>query len=136
MFKTEVKIRVRYAETDQMNYVYYGRYAEYFEVARVEALRELGLSYKKMENEGIMLPVLSYNVKYIKPAYYDDLLTLETTIAELPSSRITFYYNVINEKGDLVCKAETTLVFINKLTGKPGRPPESLLEKLSPFFND
>lgn len=135
MFKSETNIRVRYAETDQMNYVYYGRYAEYFEVARVEALRELGLSYKKMEEEGIMLPVLSYNVKYIKPAFYDDLLTIRTTIPDIPSGRIMFYYEVLNETGDLVCKAETTLVFINKLTGKPGRPPQSLIEKLSPFFN-
>ena len=84
MFHSQVSIRVRYAETDRMGYVYYGNYTTYLEVARVEALRELGLSYKKMEDDGIMLPVLSLNIKFIKPAFYDDVITVKTCIKEMP----------------------------------------------------
>ena len=88
MYTTEIKIRVRYGETDRMGYAYYGNYAEYFEVARVEALRNLGFSYRKLEDEGIMLPVLLYSVKFMKPAYYDDELTIKVSIKELPAARI------------------------------------------------
>ncbi|MBP6403824.1 MAG: acyl-CoA thioesterase, partial [Bacteroidia bacterium] len=86
MYTSEIQVRVRYAETDQMGYVYYGNYAAYFEVARVEALRSLGFSYKKLEEDGLMLPVLDFSVKYFKPAYYDDVLTIKTTIRELPQA--------------------------------------------------
>ena len=113
MFSSEVKIRVRYGETDRMGYVYYGNYAEYFEVARVEALRELGLNYKDVEDSGIMLPVYTFNIKYFKPAFYDDLLTIKTTIKEIPQARITFEYETYNEKKELLNKGETVLVFID-----------------------
>jgi acyl-CoA thioester hydrolase len=134
MYTTEIKIRVRYGETDQMGYAYYGNYAEYFEVARVEALRNLGFSYKALEAEGIMLPVLSYSVKFIKPVYYDDELTIEVTISEVPLARIHFSYEVYNEKDELTTTADTTLVFISKKTNKPCAAPEDFVNALKKFI--
>jgi acyl-CoA thioester hydrolase len=134
MYTTEIKIRVRYGETDQMGYAYYGNYAQYFEVARVEALRNLGCSYKKLEEEGIMLPVLSYAVKFIKPAYYDDELTIKVSIKEIPMARIHFTYEVYNEKDEMTTIADTTLVFINCKTNKPCPAPEHFLSVLQKFF--
>ena len=134
MYVTETQLRVRYGETDRMSYAYYGVYASYFEVARVEALRMLGLSYRAMEEDGILLPVLSYSIQYKKPAYYDDLLTIRTTVPELPGARIRFAYETYNEKGELINTAETTLVFVSKATGKPCPAPEEFLGKLRSFF--
>src|ERR1700741_3439944 len=118
MYISETKIRVRYGETDQMGYAYYGNYAQYFEVGRVEALRGLGMSYKAMEDGGIMLPVLDFKVKFIKPAFYDDLLTIRTYIKELPAARIKFEYETYNEKEVLLNVGDTTLVFVNKSTNR------------------
>ena len=134
MFSSEVKIRVRYGETDRMGYVYYGNYAEYFEVARVEALRELGLNYKDVEESGIMLPVYTFNIKYFKPAFYDDMLTIKTTIKEIPQARITFEYETYNEKKELLNKGETVLVFIDIKTNKPRSAPENFIKKLKKYF--
>lgn len=134
MFVSECQIRVRYAETDQMGYVYYGNYAQYFEVARVEALRQVGLSYKMFEDNGTMMPVLQLNCRYKKPAKYDDLLTIRTTIKETPTTRIFFFYEVFNEAGILLHEGETTLVFIDMKTNRPVSCPDMLLQKLLPFF--
>ena len=98
MYSFDSKIRVRYGETDQMSFVYYGVYAQYYEVGRVELLRSLGLSYKEIEAMGFALPVVNMNIKYMKPAFYDDELTIRTTIKELPSAKITFHYETLNEK--------------------------------------
>ncbi|MFI5220657.1 MAG: acyl-CoA thioesterase, partial [Bacteroidia bacterium] len=113
MFTSEIQTRVRYAETDRMGYVYYGNYATYFEVARVEALRTMGMTYKEMEDEGIILPVLEYSIKFLKPAFYDDLLTIKTVIKEMPAARIRFDYETYNQDGILLNIAETTLVFVD-----------------------
>jgi acyl-CoA thioester hydrolase len=118
-----------------MGYVYYGNYAEYLEVARVEALRELGISYKDMEDEGFVLPVLDFHIKYIRPAYYDDMITIHTTIPKIPGARIFFEYEMYNQEGVLLNKAETTLVFINRTTGKPCPAPQDFLDKISPFYS-
>ena len=134
MYRNEIQIRVRYAETDQMGYVYYGNYAAYFEVARVEMLRSLGFSYKVLEEEGVILPVLNYSIKYIKPAFYDELLKIKIVIKELPATRIRFDYETFNEKEELINIAETTLVFVNKKTGRPTTPPDDLLEAMKRFF--
>ena len=136
MYTTEIQIRVRYGETDQMGYVYYGNYAEYFEVARIEALRQLGMSYKNLEKDGIILPVFSYSVKFFKPAYFDDQLTIKTIIRSLPLVRIKFEYETYNTKGNLLNTAETTLVFIDKKKNKPFAAPGSFLEKLKGYFSD
>lgn len=134
MVRSTTDVRVRYAETDRMGFVYYGNYSIYFEIARVEMLRELGISYRELEDSGISLPVLEYRIKYLKPAYYDELLTIKTIMPELPSARIKFNYETYNADGVLLNVAETTLVFIHSKTMKPCQPPETVLEKIRPFF--
>jgi len=124
MFVHETQVRVRYAETDQMGVVYYANYAIYFEIGRVDALRAMGASYKQMEESGIMLPVLDLKIKYIRPAKYDDLLTIKVTVPEMPGTRITFLYEVTNEAGTLLTVGETTLVFVDMAKNKPTQIPE------------
>lgn len=132
-FKHETSLRVRYGETDQMGYCYYGNYAQYFEVGRVEALRHLGMSYKNLEDQGIMLPVSEFSVKYKYPAKYDDELTVSTNITELRGARLTFDYTIKNEGGVLVATAQTTLVFVAKETMRPISPPASFVELITPY---
>lgn len=134
MYVSETSLRVRYAETDRMGYAYYGNYLQYYEVGRVEALRQLGMSYRSMEEKGVMLPVYTCNVKYMRPAYYDDLLIIKTAIPELPRTRIIFQYDIFNEKGEMLNKGETTLVFVSTETGKPCGAPEFFLEKIRKYF--
>ena len=131
MYSFETNIRVRYGETDQMSFVYYGVYAQYYEVGRVELLRSLNISYKALEELGFALPVVNLNISYKKPAFYDDLLTIRTTIKEMPSARITFYYETINSKDELLNTGEVVLVFIDKKTAKPCLPHAIVLDKLN-----
>ena len=135
MFTHEISLRVRYAETDRMGYVYHGTYAQYFEVARVEALRSLGFSYKELEDDGVMLPVHDLQVKFHKPAFYDDQLRVTTRIVSLPTVRMVFNYEVRNQANELLTEASTTLVFIERTTGKPCRAPEDILVALRPYFS-
>lgn len=130
MKKDYLQVRVRYGETDQMGVVYYGNYAQYFEMGRTEWLRKFGLSYKWMEDNGILLPVIDLNVKFKQFAHYDDLLTVVTELQKLPAIRIAFNYEIYNEKKELITSASTTLVFVDKETKKPMMAPEYLLEKL------
>lgn len=132
-FQNISKIRVRYGETDQMGYCYYGNYAQYFEVGRVEALRDFGFSYKEMELQGIMLPVSEFQVKYLGPAFYDDELTIVTKIVELVGARIYFQYEVLNPSGKCISKASTTLVFVSKSNMRPIPPPESFIELMKKY---
>lgn len=134
MFQNDVKVRVRYAETDQMGYVYYGNYATYFEVARVESLRELGVTYSKLEEQGIMMPVLELKTKFIRPARYDQELTIRTIIKEIPTLRIVFNYEVYNENNELLNVAETTLVYVDATTMKPIPAPQIVIDTLKPHF--
>ena len=134
MFEHSTKIRVRYGETDQMGYMYYGNYAEFYEVGRVEMLRSLGLTYSGMEASGIMMPVLELNCKYLKPALYDEEITVKVTMNKMPGIRIHFKYDLYNEKNDLINTGETLLVFINMKTNRPCLPPTDFLNKLQPFF--
>ncbi len=131
MKKTYTKLRVRYGETDQMGIVYYGNYADYLEQGRTEWLRTLGFSYKFMEANNIHLPVVNLNIDYKKPALYDDVITITTTLKEIPTVRIEFYYEIHNQEGKLLITATTTLVFVNSTTNKLRKAPEYLLEKLS-----
>jgi acyl-CoA thioester hydrolase len=135
MYSHSTKIRVRYGETDQMGYMYYGNYAQYYEVGRVEMLRSLGMSYSSMEAEGIMMPVLELKCKYIKPALYDQEITVKTIIKTLPGIRIFFEYELYNEKEELINIGTTTLVFVDMKKNKPTNPPENFMQKLSVFFN-
>ena len=132
----EIQVRVRNAETDKMGYVYYGNYATYYEVARVETFRHIGFSYKELEDSGVMMPVLEYKTKYIKPAHYDDLLTIKIFIKKIPSVRIVFDYEVFNEKNTLLNIAETTLVFVSSETGRPCMPPEHFINLITKYFNE
>jgi len=131
-FSHITKLRVRYGETDQMGYCYYGNYAQYFEVGRVEALREVGMSYKSLEDRGIMLPVSSFTVNYKSPAKYDDELSIETIITELKGARLLFAYNIyINER--LTAEGSTTLVFVSKENMKPIQPPKDFVDLLTAY---
>lgn len=134
MFEAETKVRVRYAETDQMGYVYYGNYAMYYEVARVEALRNLGFAYKELEEMGVMMPVLECKSKYLLPGKYDELLTIRVSIPTFPGVKIIFQYEIFNEKEQLINQGETTLAFINMSSGRPCRMPEVMKSLMTPFF--
>jgi acyl-CoA thioester hydrolase len=134
MVQTKIQIRVRYGETDRMGYVYYGNYAQYFEVARVEALREMGISYKEMEESGILLPVHTYSVKFLKPAYYDDLLIIKTSIRKLAGARIYFDFETFNEKSEKLNTAEVVLVFFDGINKRPRSAPDSITEALKKYL--
>jgi acyl-CoA thioester hydrolase len=135
-YSFSINLRVRYSETDQMGYCYYGNYAQYFEVGRVETLRSLGISYKQLEEEGIMLPVSEFSVKYFAPALYDYLLIVETTITEIKGARIYFNYIITSSTGELICKAQTTLVFVQKGTMKPFPAPKSFTTLLRKYVQN
>jgi acyl-CoA thioester hydrolase len=134
MFEHSTKIRVRYGETDQMGYMYYGNYAEFYEVGRVEMLRSLGLTYAGMEASGIMMPVLEMKSKYLKPARYDEKITVKVIMDKMPGVKIHFRYELYNEKEELIHQAETLLVFVNMTNNRPCLPAADFLEKLKPFF--
>lgn len=134
MFVHSTKIRVRYADTDQMGYMYYGKYAEFYEVGRVEMLRSLGLTYKAMEDSGIIMPVTELKCKYIRPAFYDEEITVKVIMEKMPSVRIHFRYELSNEKQELINLGETTLVFISQENKRPCLAPEDFLNKLTVHF--
>ncbi len=131
MIENTLAFRIRYAETDQMGYAHHGNYAQYFEMGRTELLRQVGISYKKMEEEGLILPVYAMNTRFIKPARYDDKLLLKTSLKEKPAARIIFHYAIYNEKEELICQADTTLVFVDTSKNRPIKIPQELLKKLS-----
>ena len=130
MKKTKTILRVRYGETDQMGVVYHGNYAPYLEQGRTEWLRDLGFSYKWLEENGIHLPVVNMTIDYKRPAHYDDLITVTTTLKSIPTFKIEFLYEIHNQDGQLLVKASTSLVFINSVTKKIRRAPSYLLEKI------
>jgi acyl-CoA thioester hydrolase len=135
MYESVTQMRVRYAETDQMNVVYYGNYAQYFEVGRVESIRQLGYTYKDMEHSGVIMPVVEMHVRYLRPATYDDLLTVKTTLRELPTDhRIEFFQEVFNEAGKLLCAGTVKLYFLKAADRSKTNMPEDLRHKLQPFF--
>lgn len=134
MYTCDIQQRIRYGETDQMGYVYYGRYAEFYEIGRTELIRLLGMTYRDLESRGILLPVVKMVVKFNRPAAYDELITIRTILRTIPTARITFFYEIYNEAGDLINEAEVQLVFTDSTSRKPVRPPKDLLDALEPFF--
>ncbi|HMW38859.1 MAG: YbgC/FadM family acyl-CoA thioesterase [Saprospiraceae bacterium] len=135
MYTNRTQLRVRYGETDQMAYVYYGQYAYYYEVGRVEALRNLGLSYKSMEDDlGIFMPVMSMNVKYIRPAFYDEMLDLETSIEKIPEMTIQFHTKIYNPTGKLINYGLVSLCFVEIKSRQRVIAPQVITEKLKTFF--
>ena len=136
MYTTAFQIRVRYAETDQMNVVYHANYATYFEVARTESIRKLGFTYREMEAMGIEMPVTEITMTYLRPARYDDLLTVETVLRELPDNHvISFHQEIFNEKKKLITSGKVTLFFLDRVTKKRTVMPEILRDKLKAYFN-
>lgn len=127
MIHTTHSLRVRYAETDPMKYVYYGNYAQYFEVARVELFRSLGISYDEIESQGIWLPVSEYNIKYLKPALYDEVLEIHTFIKKIPGVRVEFEYEIYNSSKQKITEAQTTLFFLDSKTNKIVKCPSFLM---------
>ena len=136
MISCEIEFRVRYGETDRMGYAYYGYYPLYYEQGRSELLRKIGLSYLEMENSGILLPVADMHVEYIKPAHYDELIMVKTSINKIPKVKILFEYEVYNSDRELINKASTTLVFVNASTRKPCRAPKDFLQRIETYFED
>jgi acyl-CoA thioester hydrolase len=135
MFTSETTIRVRYAETDQMNVVYHGNYAQYFEVGRVESIRRLGLSYKDVEASGIVMPVIEWTAKFIRPAHYDDLLTVRTSVKKWPVDyRIEFHQEVFNDHGNLLTTGKVLLYFLKAGSLEKTHMPEEMARTLRPFF--
>ena len=135
MINTNTSLRVRYGETDPMKYVYYGNYAEYFEVARVELFRSLGMSYDEIEKRGIFLPVSEYKIKYLKPALYDQLLEIRTYVRKIPGIRIEFDYEIYNEENVKITEASTTLFFLDSETNKIVKCPDYLMELIEKKWN-
>ena len=129
----QTTVRVRYGETDQMGYCYYGNYALYLEVGRVEAMRQVGMSYRDLEEQGVMLPVANLEIRYLKPALYDDLLTVITRITEVSGAKLYFEYEIHKEGVGLLIEAKTLLIFVDKETMRPTKPPVEFLEILKPF---
>lgn len=136
MFTTETQLRVRYAETDQMGVVYHSNYFPYFEVARAESIRQLGFTYADMERMGVIMPVIEVQCRYLRPAVYDDLLTVKVILRELPvHHKIEFHQEVYNEKGELLASGRVILYFMEAKTMKRTSMPEQLLLKLQPYFD-
>lgn len=137
MIETTTQIRVRYAETDQMNVVYHGNYAQYFEVARAECIREFGFTYKEIEALGVIMPIVEINIKFIRPAHYDDLLTIKTTLKKLPDNHIMeFHHEVYNEENKLLTKGNVVLYLVDALTREKTNLPAKMLEKIEHKFTE
>lgn len=134
MYTHQTKIRVRYSETDKMGYVYNGNYATYYEIGRTEMMRSLGMDYSKMEESGIMLPLLDLKCKFIKPAYYDQEITIKTTVKEKPAIRMLFDYELFNEAKELINIGSTTLVFFDIEKQRPCHPPVYFMERIAQYY--
>ncbi len=136
MYQFDYKKRVRYAETDKMGYLYYGQYATYYEIGRVEMLRSLGMEYRDMEDKlGVMMPVTSLEVRYLRPAYYDEVITIRTKLLKLPDRRIQFHVELYNEAGELINAGKVRLAFVDIKTGKTTEAPKELIDLLKPHFS-
>ncbi len=130
MYKSQISFRIRYSETDQMGVVYHANYLQYLEMGRVEWLRAMGISYKNMEENGIMLPVISLAIKYRKSAVYDDLITVVTRLKKKPSVKIEFDYEIYNEADEILATANTVLAFMDMQKKRPMKCPADLLKRL------
>ena len=135
MYTFETKVRVRYAETDQMGYVYYGNYATFYEVGRVELFRSLGFSYKALEDRGIMLPVMELHSQFLKPARYDEEITVRVHLKEKPRIKIRFDYELFNQRGELLNTGSTTLVFVDMKRNKPCMAPSDFMDRVQTHFD-
>lgn len=137
MFIHESKVKVRYVETDQMGVVHHSNYAQYYELARTECFEACsGISYESMEADGVMLPILELQSKFLKPARYNQVLTIRSIVSELPTVRLTVNYEIYNEANELINTGKTVLVFVNKATRRPCQPPERFMKNVRRYFKD
>lgn len=127
-------LRVRYFDTDQMGIVYYGNYARFYEIGRVETMRFIGLDYKELEDKGVGMPVYDMTTRFLRPARYDDLLTVRVTVPQMPKTRMLFQYEIFNQHGQLLNTGTTTLVFVRSDSGRPCAAPPELVDAAKPFF--
>ncbi len=135
MYTSETNVRVRYAETDKMGYLYHGNYATYYELGRVEMIRSLGLSYKDLEDVvGVGMPVMYMETRHVRPAFYDDLLTIKTVVKKIPDDFLRFHVEIINEKGKLISGAKVKLCFVDMKTMKRVLCPVELKDRILPYF--
>ncbi len=130
------EIQIRYDEVDKMGYVYHGNYAKYYHISRTELFRKLGFSDKKLEEMNIIMPIIELNIRYIKPIYYDDIITIITFLKHIPSTRMKFYHEVKNSDDELINEANSTAVFVDMETRVPMRVPEFIVNKIKTYFED
>ena len=134
MIVSENKIQIRYDEVDKMGYVYHGNYAKFYHISRTELLRKIGISDKELESHNILLPVIEMNIKYIKPIFYDDIITIKTSLNHIPGSRMKFLHEVRNHNNELINHAESTVVFVDMHTRKPMKAPELIVDKIKSYL--
>ena len=134
MITSETKIQIRYDEVDKMGYVYHGNYAKYFHISRTELMREIGFSDKELEAQNIILPVIEMNIKYKNPVFYDDIITIKTSLNHIPGSRMKFLHEVRNHNNELINQAESTVVFVDMHTRKPIKAPERIVDKIKLYL--
>jgi acyl-CoA thioester hydrolase len=135
MLVQETKIRVEYYETDQMGVVHHSNYIRYFETGRTDLMRRIGLSYKDLEDSGTAMPIANIEVRYLYPAYYDEIICVKSSLKEMPKARVTFHYEIHNEQEKLLATGSVTLAFVNIATGRPQRVPEAMLQVLAEHFS-
>lgn len=136
MISSEIEIRVRYSEVDQMGFLYHSHYVNYYDMGRNELMRSIGVTQKELEQEdNIMIPVLNVDVNYLLPANFDDILVIKTSLSDMPRVKIKFQTEIFKD-GKLINKGSVTLAFINSHTKKAVRPPKKLLDALSSYFID
>ncbi len=134
MITTENKIEIRYDEVDKMGYVYHGNYAKYYHISRTVLMNQIGICDRELEKQNIILPIIKMNIRYLKPVFYGDIITVRTSLKELPEIRMQFYHEVLNQNSEIINKAESTLIFVDSKSRKPIRIPENVLNKLQSYF--
>ncbi len=134
MIKSENKIRIRYDEVDKMGYVYHGNYAKYYHIGRTELLRMIGISEKELEDHNIILPVIEMSIKYIKPIFYDNIITVKTSLRNIPTSRMIFHHEVCNHHNNVINRADSTVVFVDINTRKPIKAPQLIVNKVKSYI--
>jgi acyl-CoA thioester hydrolase len=134
MIVSKSKIRIRYDEVDKMGYVYHGNYAKYYHISRTDLLRKIGISEIELEKYNVLLPVTEMNIKYLKPVFYDDIITIQTSLQKIPTSRLVFYHEVSSNSGEIINRANSTVAFVDINTRKPMKAPQIIIDKIKSYL--
>jgi len=134
MIVSKSKIRIRYDEVDKMGYVYHGNYAKYYHISRTELLRKIEISDRELETHDILLPVIELNIKYLKPVFYDDIITIQTTLQKIPASRLVFHHEVYSDTNEIINRATSTVAFVDINTRKPMKAPQFIVNKIKSYI--